>query len=195
MLLCPSRMLATSWPGPCTWCEAFFIYFFRTAKAAVCDSLVRPFHRAIRAALSSPCASQSVLTFVVSAMRADVRCSPEARAARSVPMTSLAHGPCALSHAGQPDCIVPWTHSERSANRTRGVQHVELRTRTRMWTHPFQIHTTLANIFVIHAAGSYLTWNISGPDRDRADAHMWAMRETRHGPRTRRRSNPARLPN
>ena len=128
-------------------------------------------------------------------MRANVRRSHVTHAARSVPMTSLAHRTCVVSRAGQPERIVPWTPSMRSVHASCTAQHVEPRTRARMGTRPFQIHTTLAYIFAVHTAGSYPTWNVSGPDRDRANARVWAVRETCHGPRTRRRANPAQLPN
>jgi len=186
-------MFATSWPGPCTWSEAFF--FSCTARAAVCDSLDPPFRRTMPGALSSLCASQQVLAFERSAMRANARRSPVTRAVRS-PVTSPAHRTCAVSRACPHEHIVPGTRSARSANRTRGAQHGELHTRARMWTRPFQIRTTLViYILAVHAAGSYPTWSVLAPDCDRAYARVRAVRETRRGPRTRRRANPARLPN
>ena len=162
--------------------------------AAVSDSLVRPFHRAILAALTSPCASQSALASEGFPTWDNVHCLPGLCAARSS-VTSVAQRTCTACRAGQPERIVPWTRSARAANRTRGAQHVELRTRARMWTRPFQIHLTLAYIFTVHVAGLYPTWNVLAPDRNRADAHVQAVREVRHGPRTSRRANPARLSN
>ena len=145
------------------------LFFFFTAKAAVCDSLIRPFRRTIPGALSSPCASQQVLAFEGSAMRANACCSPVTRAARS-PVRSPAHRTCAVSRAGPHKRIVPGTRSARSANRTRGTKHGELHTRTRMWTRPFQIRTTLViYILAVHAAGSYPTWSVLALDCDRAD--------------------------
>ena len=47
----------------------------------------------------------------------------------------------------------------------------------------------------VHAAGSYPTWSVLVPDCNRADARVRAVREKRHGPRTRQCANPARLPN
>ena len=152
---------------------------------------VRPFRWPLIEALSLPRAFQQALAFEGSGMRANAHRSPITRAARSVPMTSLAHRTCAVSRAGQPERIDPEIRSARSANRTRGMQHMELRTRARMWTCPFQIPTTLAYIFAVHVAGLYPTWNVLAPDRNRADARVLAMRETRHGPRTHRHVNPA----
>jgi len=140
-------------------------------------------------------ASQQALAFEGSAMRANACRSPVTHAARS-PVTSPTHLTCAVSRAGPHERIVPGTRSARSANRTRGVQHVELHTRARMRTRPFQIHTALAiYILAVHAAGSYPTWSILAPDCDRADARVQALREMCYGPRTRHRANPARLPN
>ena len=78
----------------------------------------------------------------------------------------------------------------RSANRTRGIQHVELCTRVHMGTPVCWIPPTLAAILTVHAAGLYPKRNVSGPDR--ADAHVQAVREVRHGPRTRRHVNRTR---
>ena len=171
------------------------IYIFCTDRAAVCDSLVRPFRRTIPGALSSPCASQQALAFEGSAMRANGRRSPVTCAARS-PVTSPAQRTCMVSRAGPPERIVPGTRSACSANRTHGAQHVELHKRARMPTRQLQIHTTLAiYILAVHAAGSYPTWSVLVPDCDHADAHVRAVRETCLGPRTCRRANLARLPN
>ena len=186
-------MLATSLPGYRALVARLF--FFNTARAVVCDLLVRPFRRTIPGALSSPCTLQQALAFEGSAMRANERRSPVTRATRSL-VTSLAHSTCAVSRAGQPERLILVTRSARSANRTRGAQHGEIHTRARMWTRPFQIRTTLAiYILAIYVAGLYPTWSVLAPDCDRADARVRSMRETCHGPCTRCRANPARLPN
>ena len=143
----------------------------------------RPLRRPIRAALTSPCTSHQALALGEFPTREYVRSFLGIRVAR-FPVTSLAHRTCVVSRAGQHACNVPET---RSAHRTRGMQHVMLCTRAHMGTPVCRIHPTFAYIFAIHAAGLCPTWNISGPDRE--DAHVQAVR---HGPRTRRRSNPVR---
>ena len=151
----------------------------------------RPLRWPIRAAMTSPWASQQALAFAGSPTRANVCCFPGIRAARSPPMTSPAHRACAVSRAGWHERIVLGNRSARSANRTRGMQHVMPRTRAHVVTRVFQI-PSLAYIFAVHAAGSYPTWSILTPDCNRADAPVQAVRETHHEPRTRRRANPAR---
>ena len=156
--------------GPCTWSEAFFCLFFCTAKAAVYGSLVRPFRRAIRAALTSPCKS---LAFEGFPTRANMCSSPVTRAARSMPMTSLAHRTCSVSRAGQPERFVPGT---RSANRTRGAQHVDLHTRARMWTRPFQIHTTF--LLTVQVAVLYHARDVPVPASNRANVRLGRSQNT-----------------
>ena len=168
------------------------VYSERSSRTAVCSSHV-PSFRAINAALTSPCASQSALASEGFPTWDNVHCLPGLCAARSS-VTSVAQRTCTACRAGQPERIVPWTRSARSANRTRGAQHGELHTRARMRTHPFQIHTTLTYIFAVHVANLYPTWSVLAPDCDRADVRVQAMCETRHGPRTRRHANPAWLP-
>ena len=166
-------MLATSWLGHVLGSEALF---FSSAMVAVYGMPVRPYGRCqrplrwpIRAAMTSPCTSQQALAFGEFPTWDDVRCFPGIRAAR-FPVTSLTHRACAVSHAGQHARIVPET---RSADRTRGMQHVMPRTR--------------AHISAVHAASSYPTWNVSGPDRE--DAHVPAVRGAPRTP-----SEPSREP-
>ena len=175
--------------------RGFFFSFFPpcTVKAAVCDSLARPFHRAIRAALSSPCQSHRALTFEGSDMRANARRSHVTRAARS-PVTSLAHRTCAVSRAGQPERIIPGTRSARSANRTRGMQHVMPRTRARMGTRPFQIQTLAVYLLTVREFFLSQTRSVSAPDSLHVDARARAIRKMWNGPRTRRLVEPERLP-
>jgi len=154
---------------------------------------VRPLRWPIRAAMTSPCTSQQALALAGFPTWEYVRCFPGICAARSGPMTSPAHRACAVSRAGQHARIIPETRSARSANITPGMQHVMPRTRPHVGTPVCRIHPTLAYILAVHAAGSYPTWNISGPDHE--DAPVQAVREVRHGPRTSRRANPARSPN
>jgi len=142
--------------------------------------------------MTSPCTSHQALALAGFPTRDCVRRFPGIRAAR-FPVTSPAHRTCPACCTGQHERIVPETRSARPANRTRGMQHVMPRTRAHVGTPVCRIHPTLAYIFAVHAAGSYPTWNVSGPDRE--DAHVPAVREMRHGPRTSRRANPARSPN
>ena len=148
----------------------------------------RPLRWPIRAAMTSPCTSQQALAFGEFPTWDDVRCFPGIRAAR-FPVTSLTHRACAVSHAGQHARIAPETRCTRSVNRTRGTQHVEPRTCAHVGTRVFQIPSTLATILAVHAAGLCPTWKVSRPDHE--DARVQAVREVRHGPRTRSRANPA----
>ena len=77
-------------------------------------------------------------------------------------MTSLAHRTCTACRGGQPERIIPWTRSARSTNRTRGMQHVELRTRAGMGTRLFQIQSLVA-ILAIHATVSFETRDVHTP--------------------------------
>ena len=52
-------------------------------------------------------------------------------------------------------------------------------------------HGTLAYILIIHEDGLYPTWSVLVMDCDRVDVRLQAVREMRHGPRTRHRANPA----
>ena len=176
--------------------EARLFLIFCSAMVAVFGTPVRPsgrcqrpFQRAIRAAMTSLCASQTALAHGEFPTRDYVCHFPGIRATR-FPVTSLAHRACTASRAGWHTRNVPETHSACSTNRTRGMQHMEPRTRAHMGTPLCRIPSTLTYILTVHAAGLCLTWNVSGPDR--ADAHVQAVREVRHGPRTRRRANPAR---
>ena len=148
----------------------------------------RPLRRPIRAALMSLCTSQTALTFGEFPTWDYMRCFSGLRAVR-FPVKSLAHQARAACRAGWHARIVPRICSAHSVNRTCGMQHVMPRTRAHVGTRPFQIQS-LAAILTVHAAGLWPTWNVSGPDR--VDAHVQAMREVRHGPRTCRRANPAR---
>jgi len=115
--------------GPCTWSEALF-NFFCTGKAAVYGLHARPFCRAIIEALPSTC---QALAFEGFPTRANVCSSPATRAGKS-PVTSLAHETCMACRAGPPERVVPGARSARSANGTRGAQHVMPHTRARMGT-------------------------------------------------------------
>ena len=143
----------------------------------------RPLQRAIRAAMTSLCTSQQALARGEFPTRDDERRLPGIGAARFL-VTSPAHRFCSRRAR-----FVPGTRSVCSANRTRGMQHVMPRTRAHVGTHVFRIQL-LSAILTVHAAGLCPTWNVSGPDRE--DARVQAEREVRHGPRTRRRVNPAR---
>ena len=140
------------------------------ARAAV-SNLHVPSVWAIIEALSSPCTSQSALTFEGSAMRADVCCSLAVRAGRS-PVTSLAHGACVACCAGPPERVAPGTRSERSANRTCGEQHVMPHTRAGMGTRAFQIHTTF--LLAVLVPVSYHTRDVSAPAAVDWTSSRWA---------------------
>ena len=88
--------------------------------------------------------------------------------------------------------VVPGTHSRRSANRTRGVQHVIPRTSARMGTCAFRIHTTF--LLTVHMPVSYHARDVSAPASDRANVRAWAVRKTRNGPRTQCPAEPAQSP-
>ena len=155
----------------------------------------RPLRWPIRAAMTSPCTSQQELALVGFPMRANVRCFPGIRAARFPPMTSLAHRACAVSCAGQHARIVPETRSVRSANRTRGMQHVMPCTGAHVGPRVFQIQPTLAAILTVRATVFSETRDVPAPKSLHEDALMRAVREMPNGPRTRRLAGPARLPN
>jgi len=140
-----------------------FLFFFYTAK-----SLVRSFHRAIIEALSSPCQALAFEGFPTRA----VCSSPATRAGKS-PVTSLAHGTCTACHAGPPEHVVPGAHSARSANGTRGAQHVMPRRRARMGTPVCRIQT-LAAILAVHEALLNPTRSVSVPGSRHEDARARA---------------------
>ena len=136
----------------------------------------RPLQWPIRAAMMSPCTSQQALAFVGFPTRDDMRCFPGIRAARFPPMTSLAHRACAVSRAGQHARIITETRSARSVKRTRGMQHVMLRTHAHVGTRVFQIKTTLAAILAVHEALLNPTRSVSAPDSLHEDACARAIR-------------------
>ena len=175
-------MFATSWPGYRVLVAR--LYHLCVARAAVSNSLV-PSIWVIHGTVTSPHRSHHALAFEPSTMRAGYH-SPGFRAARS-PVTSLAHRTCVACRAGSPERVVPGT---RSANRTRGLQHVMPRTCARMGTCAFQIHTTF--LLTMHVPVSYHARDISAPASDRANVCAWAVRKTRNGPRTQRPAEPAR---
>jgi len=121
------------------------------------------------------------------------RCSPATCTGKS-PVTSLAHRTCAVSRAGQHERIVPGTRSARSANRTRGKQHVELLTRARMGTPVCRIQTTLTAILTVRTTVSFETRDVPAPESLHEDARVRAVREMPNRPRRWRLAEPARLP-
>ena len=186
--LCPkrARRSPTPCPGSCTHSKALF--FFYTSMVEVYGTTIRPSGRyqrplrwTINAAMTSPGASHRALAFAEFRTRNNVRHFSGICATRFPPMTSHAHRACSRRVR-----LVPGTRSAHSADRTRGMQHMVPRTRVPV----FQIHLTTLAILTIHAAGLCPTWNVSGPDRE--GTCVPAVHEVRHGPRTRRRVNPAR---
>ena len=179
MLLCPRQDAYHILAGAMYLERGFFFFLYRQGGSL----------RLARSSLPSDdnCSLNVALRIALSArlrgvrhamMRANVHHSPVARAARSVPMTSLALGPCAVCR------VVPGTHSARLAHTSRAAEHVELRTRAHMGTRSFQIHPTLAYILSVHEVVLSQTRNISGLDSLHADVHAMAARKTWDGPRT-----------
>ena len=101
----------------------------------------------------------------------DVRCLSGIRAARFPVMTSHAHRACSW-HARN----VPETRSERSAHRTRSMQHEMSRTRAHVGTRVFQVHLTLASILTVRATVFSDTRDVPAPDSLYEDARARAAR-------------------
>ena len=179
-------MLATSLPGCVLGSEAFYFLFslqrhgggLRHTRSSLWAIPMSP-------PMADPCSHDVTLHIPTSARSRGIphaglralfprHSCHEVRADDVTCATSLHGFPCRPARAHRP----PETRSTRSANRTRGMQHVEPRTRAHVGTHVFRIPSTLAYILAVHAAGLCPTWKISGPDRE--DAHVQAVCDVRH---------------
>jgi len=126
-------MLATSLPGRVLGARLFYFIIFCTAMVAVCGLPVRPFPRAITAALTSPCASQQALASEGFPTRDNVRCIPGIRATRSPLMTSPAPNlrcfPCRPARAHRPGNPLREQNTRHAA---RGASHMRSRVDPRL---------------------------------------------------------------
>ena len=146
--------------------EARLPLFFYISMVEVYGMPVRPYGQCqhpfqwpIRAAMTSLRQFHSALARGEFPTR-DVRCLSGIRAARFPPMmTSHAHRACSWRARN-----VPETRSARSANRTRGMQHVMPRTRAHVGTRVFRIHLTFVAILTVLATVFFNMWDVPAPE-------------------------------